>query len=461
MLLIIFLPIVMLAYYQINHFTDRLDNLVTNVYVKTSLTEDMFSAARERSISLLRLSNLVDVFDIDDEQNVMSFQSNQFLTAREQLQKMEQSQQEKIALEELNQLVKIAAKYQMQLSELLIDQEKKKADELLLLYAIPSQGKALEQIKRLLEVQKEVSHAQLLIDKKTRDSTIFQILVLSCSGLICGALIFYYISYKINHYEAELKESNNETLKAWKAAEIANVTKAEFLANMSHEMRTPMHSIISFSEMGVKKGTDSTPEKQLRYFSNIKTSADRLMILINNLFDLTKLESGKFKMNFEKNSLLQVMQACLIKQKNKLDKLGIQVNIASDCSTSSSQFDSIHIAQVINNLLLNAIKYTPSGQTINVLISNTILDSSQSEKKTALLFSIMNSGKSIPEGEFETIFEKFTQSSDTVLGTSGGVGLGLPICKEIIEAHSGKIWADKHPEDHGTVFNFVIPIEQT
>ena len=130
-----------------------------------------------------------------------------------------------------------------------------------------------------------------------------------------------------------------------------------------------------------------------------------------------------------------------------------------DNISGEGEFDDVRIGQVITNFLSNAIKFTPKGEKIEFFISHTEIENDDSEKIPALLFSMRDHGIGIPEGEHKLVFDKFTQSSDTLVSSTKGTGLGLPICKEIIELHHGKIWAENHLEG-GAVFSFVIPVEQ-
>lgn len=259
----------------------------------------------------------------------------------------------------------------------------------------------------------------------------------------------------------ELSSINNDLLKAKEQADKANKSKSDFLAKMSHELRTPMHGILGYANIGLKKIETSTPEKNFKYFTNIKNSGDRLVILLNDLLDLAKLESGKMEMNFAQHSLKDIVHDCILEQIERAKELNLNIPCLDNCTCiyETTQFDDKRITQVIANLLSNAIKFSPSGQNIDLLIENAELLKKNGEKSAAVLFSIRDYGSGIPEGKYELVFDKFTQCSDATVETTKGTGLGLPICKEIIELHHGNIWAENHP-DGGAVFSFIIPVEQ-
>lgn len=243
-------------------------------------------------------------------------------------------------------------------------------------------------------------------------------------------------------------------------AEFANIAKSDFLSNMSHELKTPMHGILSYADMGISKFDKINDEKKLSFFKAIKISGDRLLALLNDLLDLATLEAGKMVMNFKQNSLRTVAQSCVTEQYARLNKLNQEVINLPDNISGEGKFDDIRIGQVISNLLSNAIKYTPEGEKIEFSISNAVLYCEQKDHKVpALLFSVRDYGKGIAEDEFELVFDKFEQGFSTEAVLLKGAGLGLPICKEIIELHHGNIWADNYP-DGGAIFSFIIPVEQ-
>ena len=229
----------------------------------------------------------------------------------------------------------------------------------------------------------------------------------------------------------------------------ANRAKSEFLANMSHEFRTPMHGILSFARLGLKNLDTANKDKLFKYFDRINTSGERLLTLLNDLLDLSKLESGQMVLRLETSNLQQTLKSCLVEQEIGISEknLKIKTSFNGDCS---GNFDNTRIAQVITNLLSNAIKFSPNGETISIVIMADVLGD-----KPALCLSIEDEGAGIPEGELNNIFDKFMQSSRTQK-YSGGTGLGLSISKEIIDLHHGNIWAE-HSENGGSVFKFIIP----
>lgn len=241
------------------------------------------------------------------------------------------------------------------------------------------------------------------------------------------------------------------------SAEIANKSKSEFLANMSHELRTPMHAILGFSNMGIKKGNTAPIEKLISYFEKIHISGERLLSLLNDLLDLSKLESGKLDFNFTRSDLKHTLKQVLSDHQSLLDNKKINTTLIPTQCETKAYFDSVKIAQVITNFLSNAIKFSEQGRVISIEITAAELFSDLGTTP-AIQLSLTDQGLGVPEGELECIFDKFAQSSKTKTNV-GGTGLGLAICKEFIDGHHGRIWAEQNPNG-GAVFNFIIPLEQ-
>jgi len=243
------------------------------------------------------------------------------------------------------------------------------------------------------------------------------------------------------------KEQESLLIKLKEQAETANKEKSEFLANMSHELRTPMHGILSFARFGIKKGDTASKEKVKQYFTNIKISGDRLLVLLNDLLDLSKLEAGKMEINKKQANLNDLFIHCCNEQEERLRELGLEIVINTSKQQVTGDVDAIRISQVMTNILSNAIKFSPKNSKIRVNITQ---DDTQQ-----VTFSLHDEGVGIPEAELDAIFDAFIQSSQTKTG-AGGTGLGLAISKEIIALHGGKIWAES-PHNKGASFIFTLP----
>lgn len=256
------------------------------------------------------------------------------------------------------------------------------------------------------------------------------------------------IALAITFYaQGRLKERTLELQEAKKMAEAANNSKSTFLSNISHELRTPMHGILSFASFGIKKHATASPDKMLDYFQKIRQSGEILLTLLNDLLDLAKLESGKITFKFRPANLNSLIDIAI----EEYSSLALQHNLTIRCehleANKKITLDADKIRQVLRNLLNNAIKFSPAGGTIDVV---------SSREADSIVVSVRDQGAGIPENELESIFDKFVQSSKNKTST-GGTGLGLPICREIITSHKGRIWAENNP-DKGANLSFEIPL---
>lgn|GEM_PF-1064368 len=255
-------------------------------------------------------------------------------------------------------------------------------------------------------------------------------------------------------------ERTAELESALQEAEKANRTKSEFLANMSHELRTPMHGILSYAKFGLKRLHTVSLDKLGSYFQLINQSGERLLLLLNDLLDLSKLESGKMVIEYARHDLTVVTQNCIQEQTAWIQDKRLHLAL-SHCESAEAQFDAQKMAQVITNLLSNAIKFSLPETQINIRIDTSTMPSGrrQSDRLSpvpALCFTIEDQGIGIPEDELENIFDEFIQSSKTTSG-AGGTGLGLAICKRIIALHRGKIHA-LSSNTQGATLQFWLPI---
>ncbi|NQU65041.1 MAG: PAS domain S-box protein [SAR324 cluster bacterium] len=269
---------------------------------------------------------------------------------------------------------------------------------------------------------------------------------------------------QLNKYRDHLKELVEERTYELKMAkdeaEHANQLKSEFLANMSHELRTPMHHILSYSHIGIKR-YNSPKDRTVDCFEKVTSAGERMMNLINNLLDLSKLESKKMEYTLKENDVLVIINENIAGLIHLPEEKGISITITQPTVSTKVICDRSKISQVIQNLLSNSMQF--SGKNKNISISFDSKDLSfigrQEEPTTlSLMVSINDEGPGIPGDELESIFDKFIQSSKTKTG-AGGTGLGLSICKKIIEDHHGKIWAKNNPEG-GATFSFMLPYEQ-
>jgi len=212
------------------------------------------------------------------------------------------------------------------------------------------------------------------------------------------------------------------------------------LSSISHDLRTPLSAITGAATTLLQRDVMIDTESRLDLVKTIQEEAERLNLIIKNVLDMTRLESGAITLNKEWLSLEEIVGVALNRLGDRLKDHPITVKLPGNMPLIP--FDGLLIEQVLVNLLDNAIKYTPAG---------TPLDLSASESFYTVTVELADRGPGIPPGEEEHIFDKFVRGR----ATGGGVGLGLAICRTIINAHGGKIWAENR-EGGGAAFRFTL-----
>ncbi|MBI4985490.1 MAG: CHASE domain-containing protein [Rhodocyclales bacterium] len=248
-------------------------------------------------------------------------------------------------------------------------------------------------------------------------------------------------------------------VRAKEKAEAANRAKSEFLANMTHELRTPMHAILSFAHIGLAKAPSAPAEKLVEYFDRIRSSGERLLGMVNDLLDLSKLEAGKMPLETQSVDLAALVRDVAHDLEAMIEARQQRFEIVAGTGDTCVAGDAQRLAQLVRNLVSNALKFTPEGKRVWVEFAPAELQAGRRAEDhgmlPALRMSIVDEGVGIPAGELEAVFDKFFQSSATRTG-AGGTGLGLAICKEIVAAHRGTIQACNRPEG-GAIFEIVLP----
>ncbi len=224
--------------------------------------------------------------------------------------------------------------------------------------------------------------------------------------------------------------------------------KSNFFSAMSHELRTPLTSIKEGTNLLVEGVGGAVTEKQRKLLDIIAEESNRLIGIVDSLLDLSKMEAGMMTFHFSKEDILPLIQKAIA----GLEPLAISKNVDVALQTAPElprvKMDSMRILQVLQNLIGNAIKFTPSGGQVKV---------SAAQMNGAVQVSVTDTGKGIPKENLTTVFEKFQQVPVTDSCLQKGTGLGLTIARQIITAHGGKIWAESEI-GKGSIFSFLLPV---
>ncbi len=243
--------------------------------------------------------------------------------------------------------------------------------------------------------------------------------------------------------------AENELLLAKQITENVSKAKEIFLANMSHEIRTPMNGILGVANLLAKT---EMGDAQKNYLKLIKESANNLLVIVNDVLDIEKITSGKFEFEQIPFRFADKLNSSIQSFQYKAEEKGIQLNYFSQLEESLILVgDPYRLIQILNNLLNNAIKFTPRGKvTVN------IFSSMRDEEKIVVDFTLQDTGIGIDASKLDTIFEPFVQASSDTTRKFGGTGLGLSICKNLIEMQGGSISVESKFGE-GTVFHFSLP----
>ena len=230
-------------------------------------------------------------------------------------------------------------------------------------------------------------------------------------------------------------------------AERANEIKTEFLAMISHELRTPLTSIIGFTTTLLAKDVTWDAAEQIEFIETIQQESFRLQELIDHLLDLSRLEAGRLPILLKPHLLHEIIQEALPQLNILTTEHILSVHISDNLPLVS--VDDKRIAQVVVNLVRNAATYSPKGTEINI---------SANLRGNVIQINVNDQGPGIPLSERKRVFQAFRRGVSEESGSTKGAGLGLAICKGIVEAHGGRIWI-KSKATPGTTVSFTIPLD--
>ncbi len=258
----------------------------------------------------------------------------------------------------------------------------------------------------------------------------------------------------IHSYHAALEEKVRLTQIQNKKIEAANKAKSEFLANMSHELRTPLNAIIGFSEVLRDKLCGDLNDEQIEFAMDIHSSGQHLLQMINDILDLSKVESGKLELKYEQFEIGKAIEAVLITLKGLADKKSLSIETILHNPVDRIFADPVKFKQILYNLLSNAIKFTPKNGKI------TVYSTTFRKEKDFIEVKVTDTGIGIAPEDYPKIFVEFSQVDSSYSRNYEGTGLGLALTKKLVEMHGGNIGFESTVKA-GSTFQFTLPVNMS
>lgn len=248
-----------------------------------------------------------------------------------------------------------------------------------------------------------------------------------------------------------LRTSTKELQEANRKLEIVDKLKSDFVSTVSHELRTPLTSIKAFVELILLK--PSMPAERLaKLLRTINEETDRLSRLINDLLDLSSIETGRGRWRYEDVSMRDIIQSSINGIRPLVQNKGLRLSTFIDDPLPQFRGDRDRLVQVVTNILSNAIKFTPAGGAI------TIAAHQETDDYPRIVVKVTDTGAGILQEDLKLIFDKFHRAGDQLTNKTEGTGLGLAIARQIVEHHGGAIWATSI-YGSGSTFTFTLPID--
>jgi len=457
---IIFFLIVLLVginYKNISTIDNLVSVIVEDSNQKSEILKRLNRVARERLLLLHQMLEIKDSFRLHDEMQNYFALGEDFIFAKEKLKRLSDTPEEREYFAELNKILVKINPIQKNILQLLDDGGSPKL--------VKSQLNKMDELQILLikrtnsyyefEAKMEANTNHQL--SKVFDESVQWILLSGISIVVISFVIISMIFRFTSRQEKYLQEINdtmhsyNEVLKLnISAVEQANQSKSEFIANMSHEIRTPMTAIkgsLGILESGM---IVEIPKEAQDLISMADKNTSILIDLITDILDFSKLEAGEVEIIKEEMTIVREIDKFLIPfyRKAKDKKIEINVNY-SDRLPEVVHIDKAHLVQILTQLINNAIKFTPKGE-----IS---LEVDYIEQENKIVFDVIDTGIGLEESEISHLFESFVQGDGSSTRKYGGTGIGLAICKKLIDALEGDIQVSSK-KNQGSRFCLKIPV---
>ena len=302
-----------------------------------------------------------------------------------------------------------------------------------------------------LNAEERRLHMKLSLEKELAEQKATRNISILLGLLVLIIAIAIYSRFIYTRKVKDQLEAKNRQIAIEKEnAEASEKAKHQFLANMSHEIRTPMNAIKGMTDILLRRDPDNS---QLEYLNGIRQSSDSLLVIINDILDISKIEAGKVELESVPFSLQEGIDQVMTIMQLKAEEKGLELKTQIDSDLPEIKGDPTRFRQVLINLVSNAIKFTEKGM---IVLKAEIMDTTEDSINIRLCVS--DTGIGMERTTAKRIFDSFEQAYSDTTRKFGGTGLGLSISKKLVEMHGGEIWVESE-KGKGSQFYFTIPFE--